>query len=574
MPVQISGVLKDGAGKPVGGCAIELRAKKTSPTVVVEVISSSVTDANGYYSIEAEPGYYRVSLLREGFPPARAGEIYVTPTDVPDTLNAFLDAPKDGDLRPEVMKRFEEMVNTVIRLSEQVTQDKAETETASDNVKNYVDAAAKCEAAAQSHKEESQQNAEAAAGSEQKAGQHAIDAELAKKRVETLADDVQQNTDAVTEKTQRVEQLASEVEEHAGQVQQNVQEVTEAVKKAQQAAQDSASSAMDSKNNADNSALSEQNAMKHEKNASQHEVQSEKYAQSAADYAESAEQAKNDINLALAAMLKTANHLSEIAEEGEKSQQESREHLGLKGAATWDAQSNIYDRVDGRLAIPGAFGYGAIFHGAKSFTATDGPEEFLGWVGGAYPGKYAVTQNKSGNYRPIIANGVVFGGIVEITIPHVVPVNASYLKNDKLIIFYGVNGDMYYNRYRTSGGGYLLGWENLKLKISDFIAALRSCTGTLGDPDVGGLILAAYQGTGNGDTQISMTRGNTYSGSSLTTLSVSIPNHRDSISTATPSITTRGCRAWSLPGTYVALNGTSGNAQGDKALVGLFVRIA
>ncbi|EGK26371.1 prophage tail fiber family protein [Shigella flexneri VA-6] len=34
----------------------------------------------------------------------------MAPTDAPGTLNAFLNAPKDGDLRPEVMKRFEEMV--------------------------------------------------------------------------------------------------------------------------------------------------------------------------------------------------------------------------------------------------------------------------------------------------------------------------------------------------------------------------------------------------------------------------------------------------------------------------------
>lgn len=46
MSVQISGVFKDGAGKPVQGCTIQLNAKKTSPTVVVEVISSTVTDAN------------------------------------------------------------------------------------------------------------------------------------------------------------------------------------------------------------------------------------------------------------------------------------------------------------------------------------------------------------------------------------------------------------------------------------------------------------------------------------------------------------------------------------------------
>ncbi len=36
MAVQISGVLKDGAGKPIQNCTIQLKAKRNSTTVVVE----------------------------------------------------------------------------------------------------------------------------------------------------------------------------------------------------------------------------------------------------------------------------------------------------------------------------------------------------------------------------------------------------------------------------------------------------------------------------------------------------------------------------------------------------------
>ncbi|MCZ5960391.1 phage tail protein, partial [Escherichia coli] len=63
-------------------------------------------------------------------------------------------------------------------------------------------------------------------------------------------------------------------------------------------------------------------------------------------------------------------------------------------------------------------------------------------------------------------------------------------------------------------------------------------------------------------------------GSSLTPLSIAIPNDRENSVTATPLITTRGCRGWSLPGTYIALNGVSANVRGDSALVGLFIRAA
>ncbi|WP_370611602.1 prophage tail fiber N-terminal domain-containing protein [Citrobacter meridianamericanus] len=123
MSVNISGKLLDGTGKPVPGCTIQLKAKRTSPTVIAHVISSDITGADGAYSLSAEPGYYSVALIREGFEPAYAGEIYVTPTDKPGTLNAFLNTPKDGDLRPEVMKRFEAMVNLVAAQSAQVRAD-------------------------------------------------------------------------------------------------------------------------------------------------------------------------------------------------------------------------------------------------------------------------------------------------------------------------------------------------------------------------------------------------------------------------------------------------------------------
>lgn len=162
MSVQISGVLKDGAGKPVPGCSIRLNAKKTSPTVVVAVISSTVTDANGHYSIDAEPGYYIVSLVREGFPPILAGDIYVAPTDAPDTLNAFLDAPKDADLRPEVMKRFEEMVNRVVDLSGATEKDRERAEQAAQSAAQSHDAAALSATAAAESQRQAAQSADAA----------------------------------------------------------------------------------------------------------------------------------------------------------------------------------------------------------------------------------------------------------------------------------------------------------------------------------------------------------------------------------------------------------------------------
>ena len=243
----------------------------------------------------------------------------------------------------------------------------------------------------------------------------------------------------------------------------------------------------------------------------------------------------------------------------------------LGSAAQKDVQEDIYDRTEGRLAIPGAFGYGAIFRSSKSFSSENGPTEFLEWVKNTNPGQYAVTQYGSVNrYNPII-KGVVFTGIVDIKIPDTVASNASPDNKGKVVTFYGVNGEIYYNRL---AGSQFYGWVKLNLKGVDFADILSARSTIFGDPDVGGLILAAYQGTADGDTNISMTRGYAYPGSSLTPLSIAIPNDRENSVTATPLITTRGCRGWSLPGTYIALNGVSANVRGDSALVGLFVRAA
>ncbi|HCO5279671.1 TPA: phage tail protein, partial [Escherichia coli] len=261
-----------------------------------------------------------------------------------------------------------------------------------------------------------------------------------------------------------------------------------------------------------------------------------------------------DLYPELISMLKTPNRLSEIAAEGKEAQQESRDNLGLKTAATMDVQTDIYDRTEGRLAIPGAFGYGAIFRSEKSFSPENGPTEFVEWVKSTNPGQYAVTQYGSVNrYNPII-KGVVFTGMVDIKIPNTVASNASPDSRTKVVTFYGVNGEVYHTR---CAGRPLPEWGKLNLTGVDFADVLSSRVAptSIGSPDVGGLILAAYQGTADGDTNISMTRGYAYPGSSLTPLSIAIPSDRENIATATPLITTRGCRQWSLPGAYIALNG-------------------
>ncbi|HFJ9068066.1 TPA: prophage tail fiber N-terminal domain-containing protein [Salmonella enterica] len=115
MPVLISGVLKDGTGTPVQNCTIQLKASRTSTTVVVNTVASENPDDAGRYSMDVEQGQYTVTLLVEGYPPSHAGVITVYDDSKPGTLNDFLGAMTENDVRPEALRRFEAMVEEVAR---------------------------------------------------------------------------------------------------------------------------------------------------------------------------------------------------------------------------------------------------------------------------------------------------------------------------------------------------------------------------------------------------------------------------------------------------------------------------
>ncbi|MBS8306329.1 prophage tail fiber N-terminal domain-containing protein [Escherichia coli] len=137
--VKISGVLKDGAGKPIQNCTIQLKAKRNSTTVVVNTVASENPDEAGRYSMDVEYGQYSVILLVEGFPPSHAGAITVYEDSKPGTLNDFLGAATEDDVRPEALYRFEKMVEEVARNAEAASQSAAaakKSETAAASSKN------------------------------------------------------------------------------------------------------------------------------------------------------------------------------------------------------------------------------------------------------------------------------------------------------------------------------------------------------------------------------------------------------------------------------------------------------
>ncbi len=321
MPVLISGILRDGAGKPVQDCTIQLSAKQTSPTVVVEVTSSTLTGADGHYSIEAEQGYYTVSLLREGFPPSVAGDIYVAPTDAPDTLNAFLDAPKDADLRPEVMKRFEEMVNRVVDLSGATEKDRERAEQAAQSAEQSKDSAVL--------------SATASAESQRQA---ALSADAADASARSVADNARQTAQDVLASAADADSAAKSAQtatEQAGQA----KTAADTAQKAQEEAGVSAQSAAGS---AESAAASAQTAGEHAGNAAASET-------SARESAFTATQAAEQGNNSAAAAALSEQHARESGEKAAKSEAaasasaksaSSSEASALQSAETAENQKN------------------------------------------------------------------------------------------------------------------------------------------------------------------------------------------------------------------------------------------
>ena len=433
-----------------------------------------LTGPAGEYAFEAQTGRYDVYLRSCIEREYCVGDISVYNDSKPGTLNDFLTALDEGDLKPDVVKRFEEMVA------------------------------------------QAQQSAEAAAESEQQAGQHAEAASLIKEQVEALADNVQQNAEAVAASKQQVEQLASQVEDAAEEVRQD----TEAAKQA----------------------------------------------------ASDAEQARADIDTALSATLKTANRLSELAEEGEEAQQESRDNLGLKSAATMEPQSGIYDRTENRLAVPGAFGFGHIFDTAEVIRFSS-ESEFLDWVSQATPGEYFV---EGGN--KIIPGNVLFSGVLAVRWVESNFATSSPQYTAKALIFYGINGHIYYNRYWSAGNGYLIGWESLKVTSQDIITLLSGLAPGTTDTwyGTGSLVLAAYRGRDSSDQNRQIRRGYSYSGSRLSAVEFKAP-----LTSLAGGVYSGAVSAYfrdsgtGLAGSYRALSGDMMvSADTGGVLIGLFIRVS
>ncbi|WP_258136341.1 hypothetical protein [Escherichia coli] len=200
-------------------------------------------------------------------------------------------------------------------------------------------------------------------------------------------------------------------------------------------------------------------------------------------------------------------------------------------------------------------------------------DDFLSWARNATPGEYFVDGGSK-----IISGGVLFNGVVRIRWVEARNNPPEPRYTSKAIIFYGINGDIYYNRYWTTGNGYLTGWENLKITSQDIISLLSGIApGTTdGWYGAGSLVLAAYNGKGDADTDRRIKRGYSYPGSRLSAVEFmcygttgSRVGYNGSV-----SVYVRGSGG-GMPGSYRALSGDElGSAGSASVMIGLFIRIA
>ncbi|MBB7001002.1 prophage tail fiber N-terminal domain-containing protein [Escherichia coli] len=603
MSVVISGALIDGAGIPMSGCHIILKSRVNTSEVVMRTVADVVTGNCGEYCFKAQTGKYCVYLKQDWRDEYCVGDIAVYDDSKPGTLNDFLTALDEGDLKPDVVKRFEEMVA------------------------------------------QAQQSAEAAAESEQQAGQHVADAQQIKSDCETLADNVQLNAIAVAEDKQRVEQLASEAKQHRDEAQRivddlkgsnasttekglvqlcsdtdNDSEELAATPKAVKTVMDETKTKAPLDSPAftgtpttptppdDAAGLETANAAFVRKllaalvgsspealdtlNELAAALGNDPNFATTVTKALAGKQPLNDVLTAVSQITPEENTLPYFSAEGrillaqlsEKARallaldtpEAMRTELELKAAATMEPQSDIRDRTQGRLALSGMHGFGQAFTSTEAL-AFEGLSDFVEWLKKVTPGRYAVSITDSSQ---LLTGTTQFNGIIDVMWSPYANSESDTVRKFKTLMCYNqyYQGEhcIHYMQYRYNDSDN--SW-NMSSRVvvydGDSLAYLLSRMAGSGSyfkyPAVGVPVLAVYRGTTSGDKEIKIGLGDVVQGSQLggVNLSCTISSAGPGSYGSTPSA---GATGYTFPGRYMALSGVR-DSYGTSGRICLFVRI-
>ncbi|MEB7339028.1 prophage tail fiber N-terminal domain-containing protein [Escherichia coli] len=625
MSVLISGVLINGAGVPMAECKIYLDALVNTSEVVTESFAVIETDAAGQYAFEAQKGKYTVHIKQKNGPKCCVGDISVYDDSKPGTLNDFLTALDESDLKPDVVKRFEELAQQ----AQQSAEAAAESEQASDTARSEAINAAKNARlhrnAASSAAASAEQSANVALGRENNAAEYARQAKASqdasagnaqeakqhRDEAQRIVDDLKGSNASTTEKG--LVQLCSDTDNDSEELAATPKAVktvmdetkTKApldspaftgtpttptppddatglemanaafVRKLLAALVDSSPEALDTLNelaaalgNDPNFATTVTNAL-------------------------AGKQPLNDVLTAVSQIIPEENTLPYFSAGGrillvalsEKARallaldtpEAMRTELELKAAATMEPQTDIRDRTPGRLALPGAFGFGKAFTSADA-QAFNGQADFAEWLKEATPGRYAVSIADSST---LLAGTTKFNGIIDVMWSPFNNDESDAIRKFKTLLcfnqYYEGEHSIHRLTYRCSGNN----WNATVSPIiydGDSLAFLLSRMAGNGPssyykyPAVGSLLLAVYQGTAAGDKAIKIGLGDIVPGSRLGPVAIDCAINNSGTYVSTPSVKAGGAGAFSFPGRYQALSGYRGT-YGDRGFICLFVRI-
>ena len=246
--------------------------------------------------------------------------------------------------------------------------------------------------------------------------------------------------------------------------------------------------------------------------------------------------------------------------------------LELKAAATMEPQGDIRDRVSGRLALSGMYGFGQAFTSADALTF-DGQADFAEWLKEATPGRYAVSIADSST---LLAGTTKFNGIIDVMWSPFDNDELDTTRKFKTLLcfnqYYEGEHSIHRLTYRWSGNN----WNATVSPViydGDSLAFLLSRTAGSGSyfkyPAVGVPVLAVYRGTTSGDKEIKIGLGDVVPGSCLGSVNITCSISAMGVYLSTPRV---GASAYSFPGRYMAISGDRGS-YGEEGHICLFVRI-
>ncbi|SQP05501.1 prophage tail fiber N-terminal domain-containing protein [Escherichia coli] len=627
MSVLISGALINGAGVPMAECKIYLDALVNTSEVVTESFAVIETDVAGQYAFEAPKGKYTVHIKQKNGPKCCVGDISVYDDSKPGTLNDFLTALDESDLKPDVVKRFEELAQQ----AQQSAEAAAESEQASDTARSEAINAAKNARlhrnAASSAAASAEQSANVALGRENNAAEYARQAKASqdasagnaqeakqhRDEAQRIVDDLKGSNASTTEKG--LVQLCSDTD--------NDSEELAATPKAVKAVMDETKTKAPLDSPAftgtpttptppdDAAGLETANAAFVRKllaalvGSSPEALDTLNELAAALGHdpnfattvtkALAGKQPLNDVLTAVSQITPEENTLPYFSAEGrillaqlsEKARallaldttEAMRTELELKAAATMEPQSDIRDRTPGRLALPGAFGFGYAFSQFERLNFNS-DEKFLEWVKNATEGRYFIYSYNS----KIFPDRDSFIGIVDVVLFPSGSSNGNPAETDKGLFFYSrydSNSDqsVFYAQYSSAYAGGVVTWgltsvRNLSLTpkmLSEYLSSTAGAGTYFQYPGIGVPVLAVYRGTTSGDKEIKIGLGDVVAGSRLggVNLTCTISSAGSGSYGSTPRV---GASGYSFPGRYMALSGVR-DSYGTDGRICLFVRI-